>query len=79
MARAKGAPIIFDGFESMQFAWDSLNGRFIAKKKGVSTPPGFVAPRNYLWIIQRNPSLSQIGEPFAKKQDALREAARIFS
>ena len=78
MASKSTTKIEFPEFPSITITWGP-HGRFTIKKKGVSTPVGFLAPSKWKWQLQRNPTLEPIGEPIEQREEALRNAARHFS
>ena len=78
MSRGKGQAWEFPEAPDIKVTWGP-HGRFTIKKKGVSQPVGFLAPQNFEWQLQANPSLAPIGQPMEKRGEALEAAALHFT
>jgi hypothetical protein len=78
MARGKGQAWEFIDAPDIKITWGP-HGRFTIKKDRISNPVGFLAPRNFEWQLQKNPSLKPIGDPIKDRSDALLAAALHFT
>lgn len=78
MTRGKGEAITFPEFPGVKITWGP-HGRYTVKKDRIKEPVAFLAPWDWKWQLQRNPSLAPIGDPIEKREDALRNAAEYAS